>query len=291
MNKPKVWINGKFTGEEDAKICIYDRGFLYGDGVFETMRAYAGIIFMLDEHIGRLFAALKILKIKIPYGRGYLKNAVYRSLDINGLKSAYIRITITRGAGVFGIFHKSISEPCIIIAVKEFEGDPDRAYKKGISAVIVDVRQDECSVLRRIKSLNFLNYVIARMQARKKGFDEAILLNTRGEITEAATSNLFLVKNETIVTPSLDSGILPGITRKVILNIARKLSIRVSERKVSPRELISCDEIFLTNSLAEVLPVTKLGAKKIGGGLPGEITKLLHISYQKQVIRNILTLK
>jgi branched-chain amino acid aminotransferase len=286
--KNKIWINGKFADENNAKISVFDRGFLYGDGAFETMRSYAGVVFKLEGHLSRLFSALNILKITSPYSMKYFKDVVYKSLEINDLTSAYIRVAVTRGEGRFGIHYSDHFRPNVVVVAKEFGDYPPWMYSKGISAGVVTIRQNEYSPASGIKSLNFLNYILARFQAKEKAYDEAILANTKGHIAEAATSNIFLVKKEAIMTPSLDSGIVAGITREVILRIARRLRLDTEEKKVSYKELLSSDEVFLTNSLVEVLPVTSIDARRVGKGVPGDLTKLLHISYQKEVIREAL---
>lgn len=284
----KIWTNGKFVDEKKAKISVLDRGFLYGDGLFETMRSYAGVIFKLDEHMARLFRSLKIMKFASPYTKKYLSDTVYSSLKINGLKSAYVRLAITRGEGKFGISYSDDFVSNVVIMAKRFEGYPDWMHFKGLKVKTASTRQNEYSPLAKVKSLNFTNYILARLEAKAGGADEAILLNTKGHVAEAATSNIFLVKKNTIFTPSIDCGILPGITRGVIMKIAKSLRIKVKETHIRHRELINADEVFLTNSLAEVLPVIRVDSKKIGAGAPGEITRLLHISYQKQVIRDTL---
>lgn len=286
--KYKIWMNGKLVDIDKAKVSIFDRGFMYGDGVFETMRAYAGTIFRLDEHFERLFRSLKAAGFKSPYTKKYLANAIYRTVRANKLKSAYVRLAITRGEGRFGIEYKDKFTPNVVIVAKEFGPYPEWMFRKGISACVVGIRQNECSPLSGIKSFNYLNSILARLEAKRKGFDEAILANTKGNIAEATTSNIFLVRRGVLITPSLESGILPGVTRAVIMKISAKLRIPVREKTVSRKELLSADEVFLTNSLAEVLPVTKIDGKCIGLGLPGETTKLLHISYQREVIGDVL---
>ena len=283
----KIWIHGKFVDSDKAKISVFDRGFMYGDGVFETMRSYAGRVFKLDQHLDRLFESLKIIKLKHKYSKRYLHDAIYNTLRTNRLSSAYIKLTVTRGEGRFGISYKNIFSPNVVITAKDFEGYPGWMFDIGLSAKITGV-QDERSITSRIKSLNYLPYILARDDAKRKGFDEAILTNTQGFITEGATSNIFVVKNNGLITPSPASGILSGITRGVIIEIAKKLKVNVREKLISRRELLIADEIFLTNSLAEVLPVTKVDSKRIGSGLVGDITKLLHISYQKSVIREMI---
>ena len=190
-------------------------------------------------------------------------------------------------AGRFGISYKDDFCANVIIVAKEFEGYPSWMFDKGLDAKVVGV-QNELSVTSHIKSLNYLPCILARFDAKRLGFDEAILTNTKGYIAEAATSNIFIVKNNGLITPSEASGILPGITRGVIMEIAKKLKIRVKEKFVTRRELFGADELFLTNSLAEVLPVTRVDSKQIASGKVGDITKLLRISYQKEVIREVL---
>ncbi len=271
----KVWINKKLLDANKARISIFDRGFMYGDGLFETMRSFSGKVFEIDEHLDRLGRSLKTIGIRAPYSKNYLKKEIYRLLGANALKDAYIRLTVTRGEGRFGIERKDPQKPNVVIFAKKFEGYPERIFRQGISARVVSMRQDGLSPLSGIKSLNFLGHIIARFRAKDAGADEAIILNTKGCVAEAATSNVFTVKRGVIITPSLASGILPGITRAVIIRLAKRLSLKVIEKSLSYRELLKSDEIFLTNSLAGVLPVTKVDSKTIGSGRPGEIARLL----------------
>lgn len=283
--KNKVLINGRLADSGKARVSVFDRGFMYGDGVFETMRCYAGTVFKCDEHIDRLYTSLRVLGIKPPRPKAELKDDIYRTLRANILKNAYVKVIVTRGQGRFGIGYKDSFRPNAVIIAKEFEGYPEWMHGKGLSVEVAGITQNEGSVLSRVKSLNFLPYIIARFEAKDMGFDEAILVNTKGHLAEAATSNVFLVRRGRLITPSLLDGILPGIARATVLSIAKRLRIPVSERSVRPEEIAGADEAFLTNSLAEVLPVTSIGRKRIGSGSPGELTKLLHISYQKEVIR------
>jgi len=284
----RIWLNNRLVDAKDAKVPVFDRGFLYGDGLFETMRAYAGKVFSLDCHLARLFASLKVMGFRSPYSRVELAQAIHRLLKANRLDSAFVRLAMTRGEGRFGIGYKDKFRPNVVIVAKEFEGYPEWMHKRGLRAGIVRGWVNENSPLCRIKSHNFLPYIMSRYAAKAGGFDEAILTNTKGLVAEAATSNIFLVKNNRLITPSLKTGILPGVTRGVIIDIAKRLKIRVEERRVRVPEIYSADEIFLTNSLAEVLPVIAVDSKRIGSGHPGNLTKLLHISYQKRVIREVL---
>lgn len=284
----KVWMDKRIVDAKKASISVFDRGFMYGDGVFETMRAYAGVVFKIDAHMARLERSLKTARIKLPYSKSYLKREICKLLAINKLKSAYIRLTVTRGEGRFGIEYKDVLKPHVVIVAKEFSSYPDETFRKGISCRVVSIRQNDSSPLANIKSLNFMSYIMARFEAKDAGCDEAILLNTKGRVAEAVTSNVFIVKGNSIVTPSIDSGALPGITRGVVIGMAKRLGMRVVEKPVSYRELLGAREVFLTNSLAEVLSVVKVGRKRIGHGIPGDITKLLRIAYQKEVIREVL---
>lgn len=284
----KILINGKIVNEKHAKVSVFDRGFQYGDGIFDTMRCYAGKIYMLDEHLSRMYASIKALKIASAIGKLEMKEMIYRCLRANKLKSAYIKVCVTRGEGRFGVGYKDEFRPNIVVVAKEFEGYPAWMHGEGLSAGISkDICVNERSILSKMKTQNFLPYIMSRMLEKGQGYDEAILLNTKGCVAEAATSNIFLVKRSKLTTPSLDSGILPGITRAAVIKIAKRLKISVVEKAVSQKELLAADEVFLTNSLAEVLPVVKINGRRIGSGRPGELTRLLHICYQKEVIRAV----
>lgn len=272
MKNNKVWMNGKIVSAKDAKISVFDGGLLYGDGIFETIRVYDGVPFRLSDHLSRLFDSAKVIKLKIPVSIKKFGPAIQKLLAANGLTEAYIRITVTRGENV-------------IIVAREFKGYPAKSYSDGISTQISKIKQDAASPLSRIKSLNFLPHMLAKRSAQDDGFDDAILLNTDMNVAEAATSNIFIVKRGCLITPSLDSGILPGITRSVIIEVARQLRMAVSEKTVSVKELLAADEIFFTNSLAEVLPVVKVGRRAMSGGRPGEFTKLFHAAYHAKVQR------
>ncbi len=284
-----AWINGRFIDEAKAKISIFDRGFMYGDGIFETMRSYAGVVFKIDRHLKRFFDGLRIARIKPSYAtKGYLKGIIYEILRKNRLKSAYIRLSMTRGEGRFQLESSNRFKPNIVLVAKEFGEYPDWMYSNGISAKVVGLRQNEGSALAGIKSLNFLNNILSRLEAKEGGFDDAILLNTKGHVAEGVTANIFIVKGDRLSTPSLESGALPGITRGVVIETARRLGINVKEAIIRRRELRDADEVFFTNSLVEVLPVVKIDSRKIGKGKVGDMTKLIRIAYQKEVIRGTL---
>ncbi len=278
----KVWINNKVIDSKSAKVSVFDRGFLYGDGVFESARSYGGIVFGLDAHLARLKNSLRIVRIKPTYSDKELKKAIYSLLETNHLGDAYIRVNITRGEGRFAIgqFEEKFT-PKVIIFAKPFVPYPKRIYEKGISAKVAAVRVNEHSPVSRIKSLGFLNNILARLEARKAGCDEAILMNTKGHIAEAATSNIFISRGSMLMTPSPASGILPGVTRKVVMGLAKAAGLKPEEGSISYSELTGSEEVFLTNSLFEVLPVVKIDGRKIGSGRVGGKTALLAALYKK----------
>jgi len=280
----KIWLNGKIVGERNAKVSVFDRGFMYGDGVFETMRGSHGVVFKLDEHLDRLYGSFKITGIKIPYSEDFLKGQIYKLLKINKFEEAYIRLTVTRGAGTVGLAKIECENPTVVITAKRFSPYPAWMYKKGICVKIVKVRQNENSPVSGIKSVSFLNYILARMEAKKIGFDDAIMLNSKNRVSEAAVSNIFLVKRGALITPSPESGILPGITRKVVIESSPRIGIKVKEAAVAPKDIYSADEVFLTNSMMEIMPVIRVDNKIIGSGRPGALTKKIHEFYRTRQI-------
>lgn len=285
-----IYINGSLVLQEEAKVSIFDRGFLYGDGLFETMRSYSGHVFRLGYHLSRLFSALKILNISIPFDPPQLKKAVYHTLKANNLSEAYIRLAISRGEGSLGSSPASCRSPKVIIITKNFEPYPAISYQEGLKAVVVSTRQNAASPLSQMKSANFLNYILARMEATSKGVDEGILLNTEGYVAEATTSNIFIVRDGTLSTPSEGSGILPGITRQAILEISSSTGIiNAFERKIALDELFESQECFLTNTLMEVMPLVEIDGIPIGNGKPGPLTIKLHQAYQELVKREVGT--
>ena len=283
----KIYINGKFVPEEKALVSIFDRGFLYGDGAFETMRAYNGEVFKLEEHIKRLIATLKTLKITPPaeiFKSSQLLNLVLKE---NHLKNAYLRLGVTRGKreGRFEI-SKEI-KPTLYIIAKPLKPYPESFYQKGVKASIVSIRKTPSSSLNsKLKTHNFLPSILARIEAKKIGAFEGIMLDQKGHVCEGAVSNIFFVKGGILFTPSTQCDILEGITRNTVLELAKKLKIPVREGKFKTQSLYSADECFLANSLIEILSVKKIDSFLIGNGKPGEITKVL-ISTYKSLVNNL----
>jgi branched-chain amino acid aminotransferase len=278
-----VYLNGDFVSEEEAKISVFDRGFLYGDGLFETMRAYGGRVFMLDEHLSRLFHSLDKLRIPLRKDKEELKSAIGRLIELSRLSNAYIRLTVSRGLHRGTLTFNDSYDPTVVIMAKELSPYPQGYYSQGVNVIISDIRQNSFSPLPQHKSLSYLSSILAKEEARIKGAFEAILLNFEGEVTEGATSNVFTVKSEKIFTPPVSSHLLPGVTRKAVLGIIPELNLEVAEKKIAPDEFFTSDEVFLTNSIMEVMPVVEVNNKKIKDGSPGPIYKSVAKAYRELI--------
>lgn len=276
-----VCINGKMISKARANISVFDRGFLYGDGVFETIRIYNSIPFMLDKHMERLIAGLKTLRFqKLPAG---IKVHASRIIEANKISNGILRIAVTRGELTSGIDPLACEKPTVVITTKDGIPYNDEVYSRGFRAIVAKIRKDQNSPLCRIKSANFLTHILAKGEASDAGVDDAIMLNYDGLVTEATVSNIFLVKGDTLLTPSLESGILPGVTRQVVIEIAGKIGLEVKQRELRHEELSSADEAFLTNSLMEVMPLIEINGQAISSGRPGKITAWLHKKYVELV--------
>jgi branched-chain amino acid aminotransferase len=271
-----VFINGSLIPQDEAKVSVLDRGFMYGDGVFETLRAYSGKIFHLDDHIIRLFRSASSIYLKPPFTEDYIKEALYKTLRGNNLNDASLRLTITRGQSNPGLDIEGCSDPTITIIAREFSGYTEDLYRRGISAAIVNTRRIPPSALNpEIKSLNFLNNIMARVEARRVDASEAIMLSTEGYVAEGTVSNIFIVKDGIVKTPPLSVGILNGVTRSLVIGIAQKNNIPITEQQFQAEELYSADECFVTSTLYEVMPVTSINNKPVGNGHPGELTQTM----------------
>lgn len=272
----KIFLNGKIVPERKAKISVFDRGFLYGDGIFETMLARSGRVFRLQEHISRLLDSAKLISLSLPWATKYLASAINSTLKANKLSSARIRISISRGEGPSGYMSKITAKPTIVIAASEFNGWPEECYKKGVKVIISKVRRNHPLTLNpKIKSANCLNQILAAQEAIKQNAFEAIMLNLDGYIAEGTISNIFIIKSGVLYTPSLSTGILDGVTRGTVMDVARAEHIKVTEIALKPDDLYRADECFITSTTMGVMPVTRIGSKKISEGLPGASTTLL----------------
>ncbi|MDD5687446.1 MAG: branched-chain-amino-acid transaminase [Elusimicrobia bacterium] len=270
----KIFINGRFYSKKNAKISVFDHGFLYGDGIYETMRSYNNIVYKIDEHISRFFKSAGLISLKIPFSKQYIKKSVYQTLKINKLKDAYIRMSLSRGEGEIGLDPALCPKPTFVIIVKKFKPYPREFCEKGIKIIIAKTRRNHPAALNpEIKSTNFLNNILAKIEAKNKNAFEAIMLNIEGFVTEGTISNIFIVKNNVLKTPSIKCGILDGITRKYILKIAKSLRIKTKESFLKPKDLYTADECFITNTSLEIMPVSLIDNKKIM--VVGKITKEL----------------
>jgi branched-chain amino acid aminotransferase len=276
-----VHLNGKLIPAKEALISVFDHGFLYGDGVYETMRVYDGVTFMIDEHLKRLYRSASMIGLTIPVEINSLKNYIYDTLIANSLKEAFVRLTISRGYGPIGIDPDLCHNPTIVIIAQEMREYPKSLYERGISLIISETRRNLKEALNpQIKSLNFLNNILAKIEAKKKGAYDAIMLNVRGKITESTISNIFFYKENVLCTPSPDCGILDGITRGIIIEIAKRDGLTVHEGEFTKEDIYSADEVFITNTTLEVMPVSRIDNKEY---LVGNITGLLHKAYIEEV--------
>lgn len=272
-----VYIDGKFYPKPEAKISVYDHGLLYGDGVFEGIRAYNGTVFKLKEHIDRLYDGTHSLMIKIPITKNEMTKAVLETLKKNNLKNAYIRLVVTRGVGDLGIDPRKCPKPTIFIITEPLLmlHGPE-VKEKGIKTIISWVKRDPVDATsHEIKSLNYLNSILAKIEANNTGVDEAIYLDKSGCVCEGAGENIFIVKEGKIFTPPISTGALHGITRGVVMKLAERLGYTVIERNITPNELFTADEVFFTGTAAEVTPIREINKRIIGDGKPGPITRRL----------------
>ena len=274
-DEPLIYIDGKYYPKSEAKISVYDHGFLYGDGVFEGIRSYGGVVFKLREHIDRLYASARAIMLEIPLTKEEMIEAVLETLRKNRLKDAYIRLVVTRGIGDLGLDPRKCPKPSVIIIAEPAIQLYDRErLEKGISMVISWVRRDPVdATTHEIKSLNYLNSILSKIEANNAGADEALMLDHRGFVCEATGENIFLVKGNTLITPPSSSGALPGITANVIKRIAKEMGLAVIEKDVTPTDLYNADEAFLTGTAAEIMPIREVNKRTIGAGRIGPITR------------------
>lgn len=275
--EPLIYINGEFVPASVAKISVFDHGLLYGDGIFEGIRAYDGIVFQLREHIDRLYRSARCLRLDIGMDKDRMVDLVLDVLRRNRLTNAYIRLVVTRGAGALGPDPSTCPRPTVIVIAQEIPPvHGEAAADSGIRAVVVPTRRDAVDATsHEIKSLNYLNSVMAKMEAKIAGADEAILLDNRGFVCESPISNVFLVINDRLATPSVAAGILHGITRARIIELATSLRLPVEERDITPYELVNADEVFLTGTHAEIVPVISINGIAIGSGRIGKWTQVM----------------
>lgn len=276
-----VWLNGELLPQSQAKVSVYDHGFLYGDGIFETLRAYGGKVFRLEDHLERLYKSARAIYLEMPWQSEELAEAITRTMEANKIQEGYIRISISRGEGPLGLDPKVCPKPTVVVMAKEIAPYPVAYREKGVEIALVSVRRNTPEALSpQIKSMNFLNNILAKVEAGQKGAFEGIMLNQEGYLTEGTVSNLFLIQQGKILTPPASAGVLEGITRQVVIEAAGNLQLPFLEINLTRYDLYNAQEAFLTNSTLEVMPVTKVDGRPIANGLPGPLTQRLAAEYK-----------
>ncbi|MFO7941107.1 MAG: branched-chain-amino-acid transaminase [Bacillota bacterium] len=278
-------MNGDLVPEEDATVSVFDHGFLYGDGVFEGIRAYGGKVFRLREHVQRLYESAHCIMMDIPYEPAELERAIIDTVKANDLIDAYIRVVVSRGKGDLGLSPKNCARCQVVIIAGEIAVYPAELYRDGIEAVTVPTRRNSVGALDpRIKSLNYLNNILGHLEAARAGVREALMLNSDGYVTEGAADNLFVYRKGILSTPPVYLGILEGITRESVMELARQEGVPVEERPITRHDIYTADECFVTGTAAEIMPIVEVDARTVGEGVPGPLTKRLTELYGKLVI-------
>jgi branched-chain amino acid aminotransferase len=280
----KIWIDGKLYDKADAKVSVYDHGLLYGDGVFEGIRVYHGKIFECDAHLTRLYDSAKAIRLTIPLDRDRLRAAIEETVRVNGFRDCYIRAIVTRGVGNLGINPNKCATPSVIVIADTIDLYPKELYEKGMAVITASVIRTHPNALSpRIKSLNYLNNILARIEANDAGAGEAIMLNGDGNVAECTADNIFIVRNGEVQTPGTNNGILEGVTRKVILELCRRMQVPCVEKVLQRHDLYIASECFLTGTGAEVVAVTKIDGRVVGDGTPGPLTRRLTEAFHRHV--------
>jgi branched-chain amino acid aminotransferase len=285
-----VYLDGNFVAREQALVSVFDHGFLYGDGIYETMRAYGGQLFLLKKHLARLKRSANAIHLKLPLPIEKIGEALNESLSINKLQEAYVRLHISRGPGEIGLDPALCAAPTMVIVAKPFHDYPAEYFERGVKVAVVKTRRNHPLALDpAIKGTNFLNNILAKIEAKKAGAFEGIMLNWEGHVAEGTISNIFMVRKGVLYTPHADTGILEGVTRDLVLRLAKRKKVPVREILLRPNVLSAADECFITNTTMEIMPVTALDKQSIGNGKPGPVTALLRQAYRKEVLACLKT--
>jgi branched-chain amino acid aminotransferase len=272
----KIWLDGKLVDEADARISVFDHGLLYGDGVFEGIRVYSGKIFELDAHIRRLYQSAKVIRLAVPISQSKLISAIEKTVEANDVVDGYIRLVVTRGVGNLGLNPFVCEKSIIFIIADNIQLYPEELYETGMKVIsATTVRNHPLAIPPQVKSLNYLNNILAKIEALDSNAPEAIMYNHEGYVAEATGDNVFIVRNGVIYTPPVEAGALEGITRGIVIRLAREENIEVVEKNLTRFDLYVCDEFFLTGTAAEVIGVVEIDGRVIGDGAPGPVTKLL----------------
>ena len=283
----KVYLNGEFVPESEAKVSVFDHGLLYGDGVFEGIRAYNGRVFELEEHVVRLYDSAKAIALEIPMTPEEMSQAVLDACRANGIRDGYIRLIVTRGVGTLGLNPYLCERAGVIIIAADIQLYPPELYEEGLKVITAGTTRNLPEAVNpRIKSLNYLNNILAKIEAINSGCMEAIMLNSQGAVAEATGDNIFAVRGNLIATPPSSEGALEGITRNVVMRLAREEGFEVVEKRLSRYELYTADEVFLTGSAAEVIGVVDIDRRAIGDGKPGPVTRRLVERFREYAANN-----
>ncbi|WP_053219884.1 branched-chain-amino-acid transaminase [Virgibacillus senegalensis] len=287
MSSQWIFLSGKFVKKEEAVVSVYDHGFLYGDGVFEGIRAYAGNIFKLNEHLQRLYESAQSILLEIPYTKEELTQIIVGTIRKNQLEDAYIRVVVSRGQGNLGLDPSNCSEPRLVVIAEALALFPKELYERGLRVGSVASRRNRPDVLSpQVKSLNYLNNILVKLEANQAGVDEALMLNDQGYVTEGSADNVFIVKNGTIFTPPVYLGALEGITRNAIIDLAEKNGYTLKETPFTRHDVYVADEVFLTGTAVEVIAVVEVDGRKINDGKPGKVTNHLLKEFRNAVTQD-----
>ena len=280
---PCVYINGEFMLPSEAKISVFDRGFLYGDGVFEGIRAYDGRIFRLDQHLERLFRGAKAIRLAVPLARDELRNVILETVRRSGLKGAYVRLVVSRGSGDLGLDPRNCHTPAaVVVIVDSIALYPREVYETGLDVITCVTRRNSPSALNpEVKSLNYLNNILAKIEVGDANAHEGLMINHAGFVAEATGDNVFICREGRIITPPVNAGILEGVTRQVVIELAAEMGIPLAEDNLTVYQVYTSDECFLTGTAAEIVPVARVDGRVIGDGRPGPITKRLMARFKE----------
>ncbi|UOQ92924.1 branched-chain-amino-acid transaminase [Halobacillus shinanisalinarum] len=282
MSSQWIYLSGEYVDKSEAVVSVYDHGFLYGDGVFEGIRVYDGNIFKLEEHLNRLYDSAKSIMLHIPYEKEELEQIIAETVRKNQLETAYIRVVVSRGAGNLGLDPTSCIEPRVVVIAEALALFPKELYERGVRLASASSRRNRPDILPpQVKSLNYLNNILVKMEANQAGVDEALMLNDQGYVTEGSADNIFIVKNGTIYTPPVYLGALEGITRNAIIDLAEEKGYEMKQEPFTRHDVYVADEVFLTGTAAEVIAVVEVDQRQVGDGKPGVITSHLLSEFRK----------